>query len=93
MVDVNSLADTTSISKGAFGTDTVLGSRQVIRGDGLNIIGTRFGDTYNIQSSEGFVSLAAAGGNDTFNINLAGGGLYASSMPMDPETKHPPARS
>jgi Ca2+-binding RTX toxin-like protein len=73
--NVNGLADTFTVFKAnSQGTDAVLGARFLIANEGLDAIGTSFGDTFNISGVESFFSIAAGGGNDIFNINLNAGG-------------------
>lgn len=73
-VNVNGMADTVTVAKSGAGIDTVVAARFVMAHEGLDFIGTSAGDTFNLSGIEGFMSVAAGGGNDIFNIDLNAGG-------------------
>jgi Ca2+-binding RTX toxin-like protein len=72
---VNGFADSITVLKGSGqGTDTVTGARFVMQQEGLGITGSVFNDVFNISGVESYLQIVAGAGNDTFNIDLNGGG-------------------
>ncbi|MFU8863436.1 MAG: beta strand repeat-containing protein [Rhodobacterales bacterium] len=78
-VDIDGAANTGTIAKGAFGTDTLVDVNNVLSfpelfTGGLFIIGSAFDDTYNIALDGGFFGVLGGRGNDTYNIDLTNPG-------------------
>ncbi len=89
-VNANGFADSFTVTKAnGFGTDTVIGGRAVMRGEGLNFQGSTLNDVFNVSGIDGFSLLAGGEGNDTFNIDLTGtsGGVTRITYAFGPGTR------
>jgi Ca2+-binding RTX toxin-like protein len=71
---LNGQTDTGRVEKPGFVTDTIIAVNNVLRADGLTIVGTGAGDTFTVDSGPGgWSSYNGRGGNDTFNVTLSQG--------------------
>jgi hypothetical protein len=76
--DFNSL-DNASVSKGSFGTTTVLGASTAFLTEGIFFIGGNLDDTFTTTLTEdGWISFKGGRGNDTYVINTSEAGEDAT---------------
>jgi cytochrome c5/Ca2+-binding RTX toxin-like protein len=67
-----------SVSKGAFGTTTVLNASSAFQADGISVIGSDLNDSFNITTTDyGWIGFKGGRGDDTYNLNSAGTGNNA----------------
>ncbi|SPF80261.1 beta strand repeat-containing protein [Pseudoprimorskyibacter insulae] len=67
---VNGASNTGSASS-ANKSDTLLGLKDAMEADGLDLSGTEFGDTFNVTGTDdSWIGLSGLEGNDTFNVTV-----------------------
>jgi len=70
LADINGLTDSGSIQAGGF-TDTITGMANILFDEGFGLLGSAFGDTFNVvQVQGGWIEINGGEGSDTYNLTL-----------------------
>ena len=72
---IDGAANTARINKGSAGTDTIVDVANPLGASGMELVGTRFNDVFNLTLDDGqFLNVEGGAGRDRFNVELIDGG-------------------
>ena len=68
---IDGAANTARINKGSAGTDTIVDVANPLNASGMELVGTRFNDIFNVTLDDGqFLNIEGGAGSDRFNVEL-----------------------